>query len=320
MKNLNMTDQLLRHATISGLVLFGLTLLFPVQAEAQMEGPRVYLLAPVDLNVFVGTYMNLSSNYNFSGNIMVRDADINSNVGVLTYMRYFSLGGRFAQLWVAPVWGSVGGSVEFDRGRGAEVIHAPTISGMADPYIAMRVGLVGAPALKMGKFMKHKQGFQLYGLLSAYVPVGSYSSSRPLNLGTNRWAVRFGLPMVVPFGSPGRATYLEIIPSLNVFTDNDDPYDADVRRQDPLLSLESHLSHNFTSKLWGSVDLRYQNGGETVTDRVPDDNRIGQLGAGLSLGYSFTPAWSIQATYGEIAADNNDGNGRDLRIRLSYAF
>jgi len=285
-----------------------------------MEGPRLYLLAPVDMNVLVGTYMSMSSNFNFAGTILIKDADISSDVGVLTYMRYFSIGGHFAQLWVAPVWGSVSGTVEFDRGNGPEIFHVPKVSGLADSYVAMRVGLVGAPALKIPEFMKYQQGFQLHALVSAYVPVGSYSSSRPLNIGTNRWTVRFGLPMVVPFGTPPKSTYLEIIPSVSVFTDNDDPFGADIREQDPLFSLESHLSHNFTPKLWGSVDLRYQNGGETVTDGVPDDNRMGQLGAGLSLGYSITPAWMLQATYGEIVAANDDSEGRNLRLRLSYAF
>ncbi len=40
-------------------------------AEAQGEGPRVYTLAPVDFNAVSVTYMDLSSNANFAGNIAV---------------------------------------------------------------------------------------------------------------------------------------------------------------------------------------------------------------------------------------------------------
>ena len=43
---------------------------------------------------------------------------------------------------------------------------------------------------------------------------------------------------------------------------------------------------NFTPKLWASLDLRYQYGGETTTDGVKDDNRIKQLGGGVALGDS----------------------------------
>ncbi len=320
MKTTDVKNSVLGQTALACLVLISSTLIVPAQAEAQMEGPRVYLLAPVNMNVLVGTYMDMSSNFNFSGTILVKDADISSDIGVLTYMRYFSIGNHFAQLWVAPVWGKVGGSLDLDGGMGPESINIPSISGFADPYVAMRVGLVGAPALKMSEFVKYRQTFQLHALVSAYLPVGDYDSSRPFNLGTNRWAVRLGLPMVVPFGTPPRSTYLEIIPSIHFFTDNNDPFGADVREQDLLFSLESHLSHNFTPKFWGSVDLRYQNGGETTTDGLPDDNRMGQLGAGLSLGYSLTPAWMLQATYGEIVADSDNANGQNLRLRVSYVF
>ena len=320
MKITDVNNGVLGKTAPACVVLICLTLIIPAQVEAQMEGPRVYLLAPVDMNVLVGTYMDMSGNLNFSGTILVKDADISADISVLTYMRYFSIGNHFAQLWVAPVWGKVGGSLGLDGGIGPESINIPSISGFADPYVAMLIGLVGAPALKMSEFVRYRQVFQLHALVSAYLPVGDYDSSRPLNLGTNRWAVRLGLPMVVPFGAPLRSTWLEIIPSINFFTDNKDPFGADVREQDNLFSLESHLSHNFTARFWGSVDFRYQNGGETTTDGLPDDNRMNQFGAGVSLGYSITPAWTLQTTYGEIIAENNDARGRNLRLRLSYVF
>ncbi len=285
-------------------------------AEAQGDGPRSQLLAPVRGNVFAPTYLDLSSNFNFAQDILIKDADISSEVGVATYIHYFAIGGRFAQLWINPIWGSVGGTIEADP----RSINVPSVSGFADPYLAMRIGLVGAPALKVADFVKHRQGFQLHALLGAYVPVGDYDSRRPLNLGTNRWAVRLGAPMVVPFGKPGNMTYLEIVPSVNFYTDNKDPFGADRREQDPLFMLESHLSHDFSPKFWGSIDLRYQNGGETTTDGIPDDNRIGQLGGGLSLGYWFSHSLGLQASYGEILAKNDDSEGSMLRVRLTWVF
>lgn len=113
-----------------------------------------------------------------------------------------------------------------------------------------------------------------------------------MNPGTNRWSLRLGLPMVLPFGQAPTPTYLEINPNVYFYGDNDDPFGADSREQDPLFVLESHLTHNFTPRLWAGIDLRYQNGGETTTDGVVDDNRINQLGGGVSLGYQFTRSFS----------------------------
>jgi len=83
--------------------------------------------------------------------------------------------------------------------------------------------------------------------------------------------------------------------------------------------IESHLSQNFTKKMWASLDLRYQRGGETTTDGVPDDNRMNQWGGGASLGYTFNRAWSSFAGYGRIFG-GSDANGEMWRARLIFIF
>ncbi|TNF73320.1 MAG: hypothetical protein EP299_08395 [Acidobacteria bacterium] len=59
---------------------------------------------------------------------------------------------------------------------------------------------------------------------------------------------------------------------------------------------------------------------ETTTDGVPDDNRLNQLGGGLTLGYGISRSWTIWAGYGEIIAKNDNSEGRMIRLRLIYAF
>ena len=61
------------------------------EAEAQGDGPRAYLLSPVGMNVFAPTYLDLSSNFNFAQDILIKDADISSEVGVATYIHYFNI-------------------------------------------------------------------------------------------------------------------------------------------------------------------------------------------------------------------------------------
>ena len=142
-------------------------LLLPSVTAAQGDGPRVYLLAPVGINALSLTYMDMASNMNFAGNILIQDVDFESDVGALNYNHFFSLGGRFAEIWVTPIWGTVRGSLEvgddpppiipFPPGTNLDI---PSESGFADPYVAMRVGLLGAPPLKPEEFMQHKQGFK----------------------------------------------------------------------------------------------------------------------------------------------------------------
>jgi hypothetical protein len=135
----------------------------------------------------------------------------------------------------------------------------------------------------------------------------------------NVWSLRLGLPMTIPLGSP--RTALEMHPCVTFYEDNDDPTrGADKLEQDPLLVVESHLTHNFTPKLWGSLDLGYRYGGETTTDGVDDDNKSDSLGGGASLGYALTPKVSVQGSFGKIFAETDGSRLQMLRMKLAWMF
>lgn len=63
-------------------------------ALAQGEGPRVYLPVPVGTQRIVPTYMDISSSFNLQQVIFLRGADVRSDVGVLTYARFFAIAGH----------------------------------------------------------------------------------------------------------------------------------------------------------------------------------------------------------------------------------
>jgi hypothetical protein len=283
----------------------------------QDEGPRVYLLAPTGLNMIVPTYVNLSSDLNFSQDILIKRANINADTYVLSFMRYIGIRGHFAEVWITPIWGRVSGTAVTQLVPGLTQTTGP---GLADPYIAFRIGVIGAPALEGTEFARYKQGFQLYALVGTYIPIGDYKSGLPLNLGTNRWAIRLGVPMVMPVGSLSRPVSLEVVPSVYVYTDNHKPFHANKRQQDPALVIESHLSHNFASKLWGSGDLKFVTGGETITDGVPDNNSNLHLGLGATLGYQVLKSLGLQMTYGGSVARADDSRLRMLRLRVTLTF
>jgi len=284
---------------------------------AQGEGPRTYLPAPVGTDIVVPTWMAISSNFNFAQDILVEDADISSRILVLTYTRFFYLGGRLAQIWVTPVFGEVDGTVQVGPTR----VEIPKQSGFADPIVNFRIGLVHAPALKPADFVKHQQRFQVHALLGVSMPLGEYDSGNPVNLGTNRWAIRVGVPMVAPFGNPARPVWLEVDPSVTFYTDNTDPSGGAARRsQAPLWVVENHLSHNLTKKFWGSLDLRGQIGGETTTDGVADDNDARALGGAVTLGYQISRPLGVQVSYGSIIVTEGAAEATMWRFRLTYVF
>ncbi len=283
---------------------------------SQGDGPKTMLMAPTNLNLFTPAYLNMSSNYNFAQDILIEGADITSDVIPVSFIRFMKIGNRFAEVWVTPVWGDVRGEVV-----NPEITQKiPTVQGFADPIVGMRIGLIGAPALTVEEFVKHEQGFQLYFYAGTTIPIGDYQQDRPVNLGTNRWAVRLAAPMVLPFGKGEHGAYfLEMTPSLMLYTKNDAPFGGTSRTQAPLAILETHLSKNLTKKFWVSLDTRSQQGGSTETDGHDDDNQISQISGGFTVGYQVIAPLGLQFSYGNILWSDS-GKGQLLRVRITMLF
>lgn len=303
------------------LILLALLLLLSGRAEAQGDGPRSQLPFPVGTNFLVPTWLDLNMNSDFSQSILRADVDVQADILLGVYQRGFSIGGRFAQIWVVPNGGRLDASVDVARDGQGTVQQKISESGMGDLYLAFRIGLVGSPGLGLAEFLKHKPTFQLYLYSGIYIPTGNYDSDHLLNLGSNRWAYRVGLPMVFPIGNPQNMFNLEIHPGITFYGDNSSPTGgAESVSQDPLYQVEFHLSRNFTPKWWGSIGGRYRNGGETSTDGIPDNNKQDVLGGELTLGYAITPHLGLQATYGQVLFENDNSVSDMLRVRMNYMF
>lgn len=311
-----------RVAVVLGLLLAGSASLLSRPALAQGDGPRSQLLLPTGINLLVPAYLDLSGNMNFGQTILVPEAEIDSNIWVLTYTRAFSLGGRYAQVWINPIAGSLDGRATIADPRSGQRISVHLReSGLGDPVVSFKLGLVGAPALGLPEFVRTPQSFQLSAFVSASLPLGDYDGDRLLNLGTNVLSLRVGLPMVVPMGDPKAPFFWEIFPSVAFYEDNDDPSGgASTREQDPLFMIESHLSHNLTPKFWTSLDLRYRYGAETTTDGVRDDNAQDVLGGGVSFGYAIAKFLSIQASYGNVLSEADGTELEMVRVKLALMF
>ncbi len=307
---------LMQAAQLGCLLFFSCYALFPGNVQAQGDGPRVFLPAPVGTNALSVTWMDLASNMNFAGSILIPEADVTSTIVAINYNRYFAIGNRLAEIWATGIAGNVDGTV---RTTPLGILSSE-VSGIADPYLAIRVGLSGAPALDLAAFMKTPQNVQVFALAGISLPLGEYKQSRALNLGTNRWSLRLGLPIAIPLGSKPGATWLEIHPNMYLYGDNDAPFMASKRSQKVLYVVESHLSHNFTPKFWASIDMRYQHGGETTTDGVKDNNSVGRLGGGVSAGYAFNRSWSGFFGYGQVISETDNSFLDMWRARLVFIY
>ncbi len=299
-------------AALAGLALAG-------TARAQGDGPHNLPLIPKDTNLLVVMPMGLSGNFNPSQTVLIPGANVDVFAFPVTYIRTFSLGGRFARLFLtAPLATMDAGGTIVDPRTGDEIEVSRGRSGWMDPMLTLHVGLVGAPALAPAEYVKHPKSLQLFAIVGTAIPIGTYDSTRAINLGTNRWTFRLGLGMVAPLS---KSTAWESANSFMLYTDNTDVFGgADTRSQDALFISENHVTHAFNPKWWGSVDLRWQYGGETQTDGFADDNRTNILGGGLTLGHTFTRHFTGYLSYGNVLASSGNADEWLVRAQIVYSF
>jgi hypothetical protein len=292
-----------------------------IYLKAQGDGPRTFLLAPKGIWGVNPKAAFLNQNFLPSGDILIKDADIQVNVVPATFFHTFGIGGRFAQAMVMVNPGSANGTVVPD----SPGIPAPELnaSGFADGFIGFKLGLVRSPALSIAEFAKRTPAFSMNGYFRWWYS-GSYDKTKPLNLGTNRSTFELGLPMAIPLSkNPKRATWLEVYPSVRLFTANNDPTiitRAAQSQQLPLFLLENHLTHNFTSKFWIGADLRYQYGGELKLDDEKQDNKVNVLGGGIEAGYQILSFLSCNAGYGGILVGDNDARSNMFRLSAVFVY
>jgi hypothetical protein len=289
---------------------------------AQGDGSHSYLLSPKGITGVNAKWLSLDQNFIPAGTAMVPGAEIRVDVFPITIFHTFSLGGKIAQAYCMFNPGSAVARAKIGPPIGPIPVYELSASGFSDGFIAFKIGLLGAPAIAARNFAQTPMQFSLFADLR-YWYSGTYDANKLFNLGTNRNIVQIGFPMAIPLNRNRKtATWLEIAPALDIFTDNNDPARASSAKkleQAPLFLLENHLSHNFNPKLWGTVNMRFQQGGQTAADGVKDGNSISAVGGGLGLGYQLLPPLSLSMDYGG-ALFGQQAKGSMFRISMVFAY
>jgi hypothetical protein len=283
-------------------------------AHAQAEQALTMPLPPKDVSVAKPQFMRLSSNQSPAQDVTLAAGIVKVKAFILPLIQSFGIGGRLAQVWFVPAYASLDGRIDIqDTVIGGMPFPDTTITiaeqdGLMDPVAKFRIGLVGAPALRLVPRTQWKPEFQLYAWMTVAMPLGQYDPTRRVNIGANRWAFQFGTPMVLPLSHDNtRPGWLEFTPSVVFYTANNEPFAGDKRTQDPLLKLEAHASHHFTTKVWASLDGGYQYGGKAAIDGVSTDVIINQLGLGVTVGYHIMSVLSAEVAYERLFFEQNKG-------------
>jgi hypothetical protein len=223
------------------------------------------------------------------------------------YARTFSLFDRAAMAAILVPMGRISGEATV-----AGTTFNQSASGFGDPMLEFKINVLGPPAQEnIPDALRYEPGFSVNLLGDLAIPIGEYDSSKPLNIGQNRWYGRLGMPVVWQLGAwvPGRRTTMELLPAVWFFGTNDD-YVGETLETDPMFQLDAHVTRDFTESFWGSLDAAWYTGGQATVDGVSGE-KLDNFGLGLTLGYQIND--NLGLTFG-YKSTVDDSAPEDLRM------
>jgi hypothetical protein len=153
------------------------------------------------------------------------------------------------------------------------------------------------------------------------LPIGEYDETKLVNLGLNRWFGRVAFPITYHFGvfTPGYRKSLELIPSVWLFSENDD-FIGQKLENDPMWQLEGHLTNDFTPGFWGSLDMLYRSGFQSEIDGLEVGEELDMGNLGITLNYQIDDNLSIKTGFSSNVFGDNDLDSSMVRLQLVYGW
>ena len=229
-----------------------------------------------------------------SGNRNPGNPLLTSDVTILRLVHYMNIGGYTVGPQVLLPFASL------RSGRDIKALGSENALG--DLILAAPVWLVNDPAKST-----------LFAVAPyLYLPTGSYSDSRALNVGENRWKFDLQAGLVQRISGP---LYLDLTGDVMVFGKNND-YGSGrgSMRQAPLYQLQSYLRYQFSATTNATAGLSRTWGGETRVNGVDNHDQPNQLK--ISFGGSTFVAAKTQIM-GSIGRDLSVDNGFKENFRLN---
>lgn len=309
----------LKLATSFIRLFFASFFLLGFKCDAQDLAPRAYLITPTRSNAVTLTYSFLNGNIQLDGALPITGATARANVSTLSYYHSFGLLGRSANFT---------GLLPYSVGNfHGTVVGAETLayrSGLLPPTFRFSVNLIGGPAMSLKDFTAWQQK-TLLGISVRIVPsAGQYDSTKLVNLGTSRWALkpevgyshRSGHWILDAYG--GVWFFTE---NRNFFSQSESSTTANIQKESPVGSFEGHVSYDVRPRLWISLDGNFWFGGRTSLNGVPSFatvQRNSRIGASASIPISRHQ--SVKFSYNDGAYIRYGGNYQTVSVGWQYSW
>ena len=283
-----------------GTLLGALLLLACACASAQELEAESYSDRPAHINFVAAGYVRSDGSVLFDTGVPV--SDVQAGIDSLSVLygattTVFGRTGSFA--FTAPyVWADVRGNVGEASGTVAR-------SGPADLRVRLAMNLLGGQSRPL-----------LGASLVIIAPTGQYESSRLINIGSNRWALKPEIGLALPRGRWMFETSL----AAWFYTDNDAFFGGRRREQEPIAALQAHVRYSFRPGWWIAVSSIYYSGGRTTVGGIENDDVQGNSRVGAALSAPLFANQSIKLTWSSGVTTRFGGDFDTWGVFWQYAW
>ena len=230
-------------------------LVFMMQVSNSQElEPRLYAALPKDMNVAGLGYGISRGNVVTDPALPISGLKITAHNITGVYLRTFGLAGKLARVQVTIPYLYMSGSAVIN-GHDTSVGRG----GLADPRLRFSVNLFGTPAYDKKDFFRYTQKAVVGFSLVTSIPIGTYYNDKRINAGSNRWAVKPEVGISKKF----KNTYAEAFAGVWFYADNKDYLQGKTIEQDPVFSVQGHITRYFKKAMGISISGTWFNGGKT---------------------------------------------------------
>ena len=107
--------------------------------------------------------------------------------------------------------------------------------------------------------------------------------------------------------------------SVWLYTDNDDFFNGNKLEQDPYYTLQTHLIYTFRPGFWAAAGAGYGYGMESTLNEEEKNDRRGNLGWALSMGFPITHQLAFKVGYLGFRTQESVGQDSDT-VTVAFSF
>ena len=262
---------------------FGIAILlacFPIVTRAQGPPARDYLNVPIYQVRFFGDFLATNGETAADSDVPLPNNVTITRNGFLSFLWSFPLGDKYGGVAVSAGYARVHVS-----GASGEV----ETSGFTDPSVTFHANFFGAPALRLEEYPKATPENYSSFHLTVNAPLGSYDNNSAVNTGANRWAFT---PVVNLDITPDKGvSWIDLYAGGRFVTHNNEFQGNNVLTQNPLGVVTAHYSHNIGKRMWASIGVHYDNGGQSYVNHIPQHDYAN----------GFRPAFAVNRRIGKFS-------------------